>query len=66
MRPEVRQKFSEILAGIVSVAFLALSLLLLVFISLSSRAQDIELTPEMYEFSENSVTGVYVCTPRHV
>ncbi len=31
-----------------------------------SFAQDVELTPEMYEFSPFSVTGVYLCTPRHV
>jgi hypothetical protein len=29
-------------------------------------AQDIPLTPDMYEYSENSITGVYLCTPRHV
>lgn len=33
---------------------------------LSSYAQDIKLTPDMYEYSENSLTGVYLCTPKHV
>lgn len=29
-------------------------------------AQDIKITPDMYEHSKNSITGVYVCTPTHV
>ncbi len=29
-------------------------------------AQDIKITPDMYEYSPNSITGVYLCTPTHV
>lgn len=36
------------------------------FFNFSALAQDIEITPDMYEFSPNSITGVYVCTPKHV
>ncbi len=39
--------------------------LVLSFSSLSF-SQDIKLTPDLYEFSPFSVTGVYLCTPRHV
>ena len=40
-------------------------LFILVFSS-SVFAQDIKLTPDLYEFSRNSITGVYLCTPKHV
>lgn len=43
--------------------------LLLIIISLQATltlAQDIKLTPDLYEYSPNSITGVYVCTPTHV
>lgn len=30
------------------------------------HAQDVPLTPDMYKYSPNSITGVYVCTPTHV
>lgn len=36
------------------------------FFSPQSFSQDIKLTPDMYEYSPNSVTGVYLCTPTHV
>lgn len=39
---------------------------ILVLATSIARAQDVPLTPDMYEFSDNSITGVYVCTPRHV
>ena len=42
-----------------------LIVLALIFSS-HAMAQDIEITPDMYEFSPNSITGVYVCTPKHV
>lgn len=41
-------------------------ILILTFIELSTFAQDIKLTPDLYEYSENSITGVYLCTPTHV
>ena len=31
-----------------------------------SIAQSFKFTPDMYEYSPNSLTGVYLCTPRHV
>jgi hypothetical protein len=42
--------------------------MLSVFLSLFFliHAQDVPLTPEMYEYSPKSITGVYVCTPMHV
>jgi hypothetical protein len=40
--------------------------LIFIFTSAVCYAQDVEITPDMYEFSKNSITGVYVCTPRHV
>ena len=38
---------------------------LLLWTSLS-YGQDIKITPDMYKYSENSITGVYLCTPSHV
>ena len=31
-----------------------------------SVAQTFEITPDMYKFSPNSITGIYLCTPKHV
>ena len=40
--------------------------LLILFTMKSLLAQDIRLTPDMFEYSENSINGVYLCTPQHV
>jgi hypothetical protein len=37
-----------------------------IFSGQSLLAQDIPITEDMLEYSENSLTGVYLCTPRHV
>ncbi len=41
-------------------------LLLVIGLSAHLFSQDIKITKELYEYSENSITGVYVCTPAHV
>lgn len=43
------------------------SLIILVFCySINAQSQDIKITQDLFKYSPNSITGVYVCTPLHV